>query len=190
MLLLLLTPGAVAWAGSNDVSSNRTSLSLQTNNVKTEGVVVDAKGEPLIGVSILEQGTTNGTITDIDGVFSLQVSPNAVLEISYIGYKTQKLAVKPNLGQIVMHEDTEVLEEVVVTALGIKRSEKALSYNVQQVKGDELTTYNPQIQISAESETKRSIFREKDKTKRSKKESAQHSKSRNKSFVMTSVSAL
>lgn len=51
-------------------------------------------------------------------------------------------------------------------------------------------TYNPQIQISAESETKRSIFREKDKTKRSKKESAQHSKSRNKSFVMTSVSAL
>lgn len=54
----------------------------------------------------------------------------------------------------------------------------------------EALTYNPQIQISAESETKRSIFREKDKTKRSKKESAQHSKSRNKSFVMTSVSAL
>ena len=53
-----------------------------------------------------------------------------------------------------------------------------------------VTIYNPQIQISAESETKRSIFREKDKTKRSKKESAQHSKSRNKSFVMTSVSAL
>lgn len=53
-----------------------------------------------------------------------------------------------------------------------------------------LKKYNPQIQISAESETKRSIFREKDKTKRSKKESAQHSKSRNKSFVMTSVSAL
>lgn len=55
---------------------------------------------------------------------------------------------------------------------------------------DVVSTYNPQIQISAESETKRSIFREKDKTKRSKKESAQHSKSRNKSFVMTSVSAL
>lgn len=58
-------------------------------------------------------------------------------------------------------------------------------------KGDDtIAFYNPQIQISAESETKRSIFREKDKTKRSKKESAQHSKSRNKSFVMTSVSAL
>lgn len=62
-----------------------------------------------------------------------------------------------------------------------------ISQSVQQTK---TVTYNPQIQISAESETKRSIFREKDKTKRSKKESAQHSKSRNKSFVMTSVSAL
>ena len=59
-----------------------------------------------------------------------------------------------------------------------------------EVWGDWACFYNPQIQISAESETKRSIFREKDKTKRSKKESAQHSKSRNKSFVMTSVSAL
>lgn len=58
------------------------------------------------------------------------------------------------------------------------------------LQGREVWLYNPQIQISAESETKRSIFREKDKTKRSKKESAQHSKSRNKSFVMTSVSAL
>ena len=59
-----------------------------------------------------------------------------------------------------------------------------------RVMGKDASFYNPQIQISAESETKRSIFREKDKTKRSKKESAQHSKSRNKSFVMTSVSAL
>ena len=61
---------------------------------------------------------------------------------------------------------------------------------IRILKSIKLNTYNPQIQISAESETKRSIFREKDKTKRSKKESAQHSKSRNKSFVMTSVSAL
>lgn len=71
------------------------------------------------------------------------------------------------------------------------------NYNSNHIEGNTLTygqtellLYNPQIQISAESETKRSIFREKDKTKRSKKESAQHSKSRNKSFVMTSVSAL
>lgn len=63
-------------------------------------------------------------------------------------------------------------------------------YQYHRTKATYLDRYNPQIQISAESETKRSIFREKDKTKRSKKESAQHSKSRNKSFVMTSVSAL
>ena len=66
--------------------------------------------------------------------------------------------------------------------------EEMLQSSIGRYKG--YIVYNPQIQISAESETKRSIFREKDKTKRSKKESAQHSKSRNKSFVMTSVSAL
>lgn len=64
------------------------------------------------------------------------------------------------------------------------------AYKEDRVIVSSVRSYNPQIQISAESETKRSIFREKDKTKRSKKESAQHSKSRNKSFVMTSVSAL
>ena len=69
----------------------------------------------------------------------------------------------------------------------IKESRVNLSAQFTHIQ---LPLYNPQIQISAESETKRSIFREKDKTKRSKKESAQHSKSRNKSFVMTSVSAL
>lgn len=71
----------------------------------------------------------------------------------------------------------------------IKARRSVRAYTEQQVSAEDLN-YNPQIQISAESETKRSIFREKDKTKRSKKESAQHSKSRNKSFVMTSVSAL
>lgn len=69
--------------------------------------------------------------------------------------------------------------------LGFELIDNSAAYGSSQ-----LVRYNPQIQISAESETKRSIFREKDKTKRSKKESAQHSKSRNKSFVMTSVSAL
>lgn len=75
----------------------------------------------------------------------------------------------------------------------VTKSGKPLSFNTIKDDFTEILKeflYNPQIQISAESETKRSIFREKDKTKRSKKESAQHSKSRNKSFVMTSVSAL
>ena len=129
-----------SYAAESGVSVSNGSLSSSSvAKVTTTGQVVDAKGEPLIGVSILEVGTTNGTITDIDGNFTLSVNEGATLEISYIGYKTQTLPVRAKLGQIVMKEDTEVLDEVVVTALGIKRSQKALSYNVQEVKGDALT---------------------------------------------------
>lgn len=94
----------------------------------------------------------------------------------------------------VQQQVTDVLEEAI-QSLGelyyLKTENRTgFSKNTVYVKKEIRAKYNPQIQISAESETKRSIFREKDKTKRSKKESAQHSKSRNKSFVMTSVSAL
>ena len=84
-----------------------------------------------------------------------------------------------------MQSDTRTYIRVIVAVTDLIETLKNSSY-LCRINSD----YNPQIQISAESETKRSIFREKDKTKRSKKESAQHSKSRNKSFVMTSVSAL
>lgn len=142
LLFLLIASGhnVALYATESGISVSNGSLSSSSvANVTTTGQVVDAKGEPLIGVSILEVGTTNGTITDIDGNFTLSVNEGATLEISYIGYKTQTLPVRAKLGQIVMKEDTEVLDEVVVTALGIKRSQKALSYNVQEVKGDALT---------------------------------------------------
>lgn len=142
LLFLLITSGhnVALYATESGISVSNGSLSSSSvAKVTTTGQVVDAKGEPLIGVSILEVGTTNGTITDIDGNFTLSVNEGATLEISYIGYKTQTLPVRAKLGQIVMKEDTEVLDEVVVTALGIKRSQKALSYNVQEVKGDALT---------------------------------------------------
>lgn len=142
LLFLLIASGynVASYAAESGVSVSNGSLSSSSvAKVTTTGQVVDAKGEPLIGVSILEVGTTNGTITDIDGNFTLSVNEGATLEISYIGYKTQTLPVRAKLGQIVMKEDTEVLDEVVVTALGIKRSQKALSYNVQEVKGDALT---------------------------------------------------
>jgi len=141
-LFLLIASGhnVALYATESGISVSNGSLSSSSvAKVTTTGQVVDAKGEPLIGVSILEVGTTNGTITDIDGNFTLSVNEGATLEISYIGYKTQTLPVRAKLGQIVMKEDTEVLDEVVVTALGIKRSQKALSYNVQEVKGDALT---------------------------------------------------
>lgn len=142
LLFLLIASGhnVALYATENGVSVSNGSLSSSSvAKVTTTGQVVDAKGEPLIGVSILEVGTTNGTITDIDGNFTLSVNEGATLEISYIGYKTQTLPVRAKLGQIVMKEAPKFLDEVVVTALGIKRSQKALSYNVQEVKGDALT---------------------------------------------------
>lgn len=108
---------------------------------KVTGKVVDANNEPLIGVSVLEKGTTNGTITDFDGNYTLVVTgSDAVLQFSYVGYQTLERAVAGNTAiNITLKEDAQVLEEVVVTALGIKRSEKALSYNVQQVNADAVT---------------------------------------------------
>ncbi len=104
------------------------------------GNVTDVTGEPLIGVSVLVKGTTTGTVTDINGNFSVQASKGDVLEISYIGYASQAYTITgKEIIKITLKEDTKVLDEVVVTALGIKREQKALSYSVQQVKSDELT---------------------------------------------------
>lgn len=92
LLFLLIASGhnAALYASSSSSSVSNESLSSSSvAKVTTTGQVVDAKGEPLIGVSILEVGTTNGTITDIDGNFTLSVNEGATLEISYIGYKTQ-----------------------------------------------------------------------------------------------------
>lgn len=106
---------------------------------KVSGTVVDANGDPLIGVAIQIKGTTTGTITGIDGDFTLDARKGDVLVVSYIGYATQNITVdKPSLA-IRMKEDTEVLDEVVVTALGIKKEAKSLSYNVQQVNNSEIT---------------------------------------------------
>ena len=137
MFLLLMVSGwGTVWAAPE--KSLDASISQQSAKITTQGTIVDAQGEPLIGVSILEVGTTNGTITDIDGKFTLQVASGATLEISYIGYKTQQLTATPDFGTIKMSDDTEVLQEVVVTALGIKREKKALGYAMQEVKGESL----------------------------------------------------
>lgn len=106
---------------------------------QVKGRVVDAKGEPIIGATVMEKGTTNGTITDFDGNFVLDVAEGVPLEISYIGYQSQQLVANASKTlAVTMKEDTEVLDEVVVTALGIKKETKALTYNVQEVKAEEL----------------------------------------------------
>ena len=108
---------------------------------KIEGKIVDAKGEPIIGANIIEKGTTNGVISDLDGNFYLNVAPDATLVISYIGYASQELKTQNKTSfHIILREDSETLNEVVVTALGIKREEKALGYAVQKVGGDKMNT--------------------------------------------------
>ena len=104
-----------------------------------KGVVEDALG-PIAGANVVEKGTTNGTITDMDGNFTLDGVKNGdVIQISFIGYSTMELTYtgKP-VGVIKLAEDTQKLDEVVVTALGIKREKKALGYATQELKGDEL----------------------------------------------------
>lgn len=118
---------------------NSNSLQQQSGKERTiTGQVVDAKGEPLIGVSILVKGTTDGAITGLDGNYKIMTkSNNPVIVYSYIGYKTQEIPLKGQTTiNITMMDDTQVIDEVVVTALGIKRSEKALSYNVTQVDAE------------------------------------------------------
>lgn len=108
------------------------------------GTVLDEKGEPVAGANLIEKGTTNGTITDMNGAFSLEMDANSFLNISYIGYNTQEIAVnKGTVFTIKLQEDTKALDEVVVTALGIKREEKALGYAVQKVSGDNFSTVKP-----------------------------------------------
>lgn len=102
------------------------------------GTVVDADG-PLIGASVLVKGTTRGTITDFDGNYSIEANIGDELEFSYMGYSAQTIPVTSNTIDVTMHEDTEVLSEVVVTAMGIKRDRKALGYEVGEVKGEDLT---------------------------------------------------
>lgn len=105
---------------------------------KISGVITDSEG-PIIGASVVEKGTSNGTITDLDGRFSLDVKPGAILVVSYVGYASQEVKATTGTMRITLKEDNQVLDEVVVTALGIKRERKALGYGVAEVKGESLT---------------------------------------------------
>lgn len=103
------------------------------------GVVKDNQGSPLIGVNVRIKGAQGGTITSLDGDFTLQVQKGNILVFSYVGYKTKEVVIDQQKKiEIVLEEDTETLDEVVVTALGIKRETKSLTYNVQELKAADL----------------------------------------------------
>ena len=111
--------------------------------VSVTGRVTDASGQPVIGASVIVRGTTLGVSTDAEGRFTLEVpSPAAsqTLEVSYLGYETASISVGTRTSfMVTLRESASEIESVVVTALGIKREEKALSYNVQQVAASDIT---------------------------------------------------
>ena len=105
------------------------------------GVISDNGGEPLIGVTVVEKGTNNGTVTDFDGNYIITTqAAHPVLVFSYVGYQSKEVSVTDNKLNVTLDDSAQELGEVVVTALGIKRSEKALSYNVQKVGNEAITT--------------------------------------------------
>nr|WP_315123820.1 SusC/RagA family TonB-linked outer membrane protein [uncultured Capnocytophaga sp.] len=118
------------------------SITAQTK-VSVTGTVTGGDGLPLPGVSVVVKGTTRGVSTDFDGKYQIQAAQNEVVEFSSLGYTSYSKKVDKASGtfklDVVLKEEAQQLGEVVVTALGIKRQEKALSYNVQQVKSEELT---------------------------------------------------
>ena len=119
---------------------NASNSVVQQQNKRIKGVVTDSKNEPIIGANIVVKGTTVGTITGVDGDFAIEVPQNATVIVSYIGYRSKEfIADTRTTFKIELLEDTEILSEVVVTALGIKREEKSLGYSVQKIGNEELS---------------------------------------------------
>lgn len=113
-----------------------TQAKVAEQTIKVKGVVKDAAG-PVIGATVVEKGTpNNGTVTDLDGNFTLTVKSGATLVISYVGMKSVEVKASSSPVTVVLEDDSKALNEVVVTALGIKRDRKALGYGLDEVKGD------------------------------------------------------
>ena len=103
------------------------------------GTVTSSDGEPIIGANVIELGSNNGTVTDLDGNYQLKVGPNAILEFTYTGYVSQKFTVGSQTIINVTLAEGVALSEIIVTALGISRERKSLSYAAQTIQGGQLT---------------------------------------------------
>ena len=137
--LLYSTLVLCLWGGFPQVrAASFESFAIEQQSNKVIGTVKDEFG-PVIGASVVEKGTSNGVVTDLNGKFSLNVKPGATLIISFVGYKQQEVKAGNVPLNIVLEEDSKMLGEVVVTALGIKRERKALGYGVAEVQGEALT---------------------------------------------------
>ncbi len=121
--------------------------SQQSNTKRISGIVLDHENSPIIGANVVEKGTTNGTITDIDGKFTLEVHPNATLQVSYIGYDSQLIAVNNNSTfTIRLKEDTQALDEIVVVGYGVQKKANVVG-SISQINSDVLEN-RPTPQLS------------------------------------------
>lgn len=142
LFALLVCAGFIAGHPLTAMAEPAAAVSQQQTN-EVSGIVRDATGEAVIGASVVEKGTNNGIITDLDGKFTLKVKSGAVLEISFIGYKTQTVEAVPGKTlQITLQEDSETLEEVVVVGYGSMRK-KDLTGSVVQINPTKLADQNP-----------------------------------------------
>lgn len=100
------------------------SINLVAQKMEVTGKVIDGISNPIIGASVLEKGTTNGTVSDINGNFTLSVEKNSILSISYIGYLTREIEITEGGSlEVVLQEDTEVLDEVIIVGTSIRKSD-------------------------------------------------------------------
>lgn len=131
----LFVPNRVyATDNQNVVSSEGTQQSREIT-----GKVTDTNGDPIIGASVLAKGTSNGTVTDINGEFSINAETGTMLVVSYMGYTKKEITIgTASFYSIVLIEDAQLLGEVIVTAMGIKKEKKALGYAVQDIQSEEL----------------------------------------------------
>lgn len=137
--MLLLLMGASTGAAYAVANPGVTDVKITQQNGTCTGVVKDATGETVIGASVVVKGTTHGTITGIDGDFSLSgVKQGDVIVVSFVGCMTQEIVWKGQPVNVTLKDDAKSLGEVVVTALGMKREAKALGYAMKEMKGDEL----------------------------------------------------
>ena len=134
LLLLCISP---QFAVADGLKQDAVTI-MQQQNLKVSGVVTDEAGEPLIGVSVLVKGTTLRNITDLNGRFSLDVPEGSILEISYIGYKTQSIKAQREPMNIVLKEDAQKLDEVVVVGFGTQKKVN-LTGSVSAVTGDDIS---------------------------------------------------
>ena len=147
--------GLFFFLGENCYASKRpvfreTVRKASADNSTVRGRVVDVSGEPLIGATIREKGGTRGTVTDIEGNFILSVPDSAVLQVSFVGYESIEVSVggRKTL-EIQLRENTVMLDNVIITALGLEKKEASLAYSIQKVKGEELTRMKEVDMITA-----------------------------------------